>query len=200
MSSSEVQICNMALNMVGGLPITSLSASPGTPESRACDSLYAMLRDELLSSHPWNFAIARADISAQVEPTPAFGWEYAYTLPADLLRAWEIYGTDAEFEIEGNQLLTDQEEEIYLVYIKQQTTTGRFSPSFCTCLAVRIAAELAGKLKNDQKQRSNLLTELYNVHLPAAMHLNAVEGNRKVPKKSQSLDNGNYSWQTAGRG
>lgn len=200
MSASEIQICNMGINMAGGLPITSLTDTPGTVESRACNILFPLLRDELLASHPWNFAMARADISAQVAPSPAFGWDYAYTLPADCLRVWSLYNSDAEYEIEADQLLTDQESEIYLVYIKQMTITGRFSPSFCTCLAVRIGAELAIRTKNDQTRRTALLTELYQVHLPNAYRLNAEEGNRVIPKMSQSLDHGNYAWQTAGRG
>lgn len=197
MSASEVQICNLALLKFGTLTITSLNDS--TKEARACKVLYPLMRDELLHAHPWNFAMKRADISAQLAATPAFEWDYAYTIPADCLRVWELYGTDAEWVVENGQLLTNQDEEIYIRYIFQVTTTGNFNPSFVNCLATRLGAELAAKLADDNKLRLSLLEELHKIQLPAAYTLNAIEGNRPQPKGEQPLDEGNFSWQTEGR-
>ena len=197
MSASEVQICNLALLKVGNLSITALTDN--TKEGRACNVLYPILRNELLAAHPWNFAMSRADISAQLAATPAFQWDYAYTIPADCLRVWELYGTDAEWVVEGAELLTNQDEEIYIRYIKLITETARFSPSFDNCLSMRLGAELAGKLADDKALRTSLLQELYTKHLPEAYALNAMEGNRPVPKSEQALDSGNYSWQSEGR-
>jgi len=196
MSISEVQICNLALLKVGNLSITALTDA--TKEGRACNVLYPILRDELLAAHPWNFAMSRADISAQLVTTPVFQWDYAYTIPADCLRVWELYGTDAEWVVEGGELLTNQDEEIYIRYIKLVTETGRYSPSFANCLATRLGAELAGKLADNPKLRESLLQELYTKHLPDAYSLNAVEGNPPRHKDMQTLDKGNYSWQTEG--
>ena len=200
MSASEVQICNMAIGMIGGLQISSLSETPGTAESRACRVLYPLLRDELVSRHPWNFAMDRKDISAQQAQRPAFGWQYAYTLPVNLLRMWELYGSKALWVVEGGELLTNQDSDILIRYIKIVTETACFTPAFCTCLATRIGAELAGKIKNDQRQRSALLSELLTIHLPAAYHLNALENNGPIPESEQPMDVGNYTWQTSGRG
>lgn len=197
MSASEVQICNLALLKVGNLSITALTDS--TKEGRACNVLYPILRNGLLAAHPWNFAMARADISAQLAATPAFQWDYAYTIPADCLRVWELYGTDAEWVVEGGELLTNQDEEIYIRYIRLITETARFSPSFDNCLSMRLGAELAGKLADDKALRTSLLQELYTKHLPEAYALNAMEGNRPVHKDEQTLDKGNYSWQSEGR-
>jgi len=197
MSASEVQICNLALLKMGNLSITALTDT--TKEGRACNVLYPILRDELLASHPWNFAMSRADISAQVVPTPSFQWDYAYTIPADCLRVWEMYGSDAEWVVEGGELLTNQDSEIYIRYIKLITETARFSPSFNNCLATRLGAELAGKLADDKALRTALLEELYKKHLPDAYAINALEGNQPRHKDMQTLDMGNYSWQTIGR-
>lgn len=197
MSASVVQICNLALLKFGNITIDNLGTA--TKEERACSVFYPLMRDELLYAHPWNFAMARADISAQLADTPAFGFGYAYTLPADCLRAWELYGSIAEWAVEGRELLTDLEEEIYLRYIRQVTESGRFSPAFVNCLSTRLGAELAAKLAGDKAMRESLLSELYKVELPAAYRLNAIEGNRPKHKDEQSLDNGNYSWQSVGR-
>jgi len=197
MSLSEVQICNLALLKVGNLSITSLEDA--TKEGRACKIYYPPLRNELLAAHPWNFAMSRADISAQLATTPAFQWDYAYTIPGDCLRVWELWGTDAEWVVEGGELLTNQDEEIYIRYIKLITETARFSPSFENCLSVRLGAELAGKLADDKNLRAALLQELYTKHLPDAYSINAMEGNPPQHKNEQPLDKGNYTWQTEGR-
>lgn len=196
MSASVVQICNMALYRVGNLSITALTDA--TKEGRACNVLYPLTRNETLIRHPWNFAMARADISALLAATPAFEWSYAYTLPADCLRVWELYGTTDEWVREGNTLLTNKEEEIYIRYIKLVTDSSLFPPYFDTCLAMRLAAELAGKLVDDKNLRATIMEELYKIHLPAAYALNAREGNKPLSDGEKPMDTMGTSWQTEG--
>lgn len=195
---SAVEICNLGLLKFGDKTIASITA-PTTKEERTCKVMYPILRDQMTYSHPWNFAMQRADISAQVTATPVFGWDYAYTIPGDCLRVWELWGSDAEWVVEHGQLLTDQDEEIYIRYISQVTETGYFSPSYVNCLATRIGAELAAKLGKDEKMRAFLLEELNKIELPLARSLNAMEGNPPRHKNEQSLDKGNFAWQTEGR-
>lgn len=196
--ASIVQICNQALLKFGNVTITSLE--DGSVQADACKVLYPLMRDEITNSHPWNYAMGRADISAKVATSPAFPSDMlAYTLPTDCLRVFEFYGTDVEWAIEGNNLLTTQDEEIFIRYIKQVTTSGDFPPSVVECIAVRLAAELAVKIRDDKGLRQELLAELEKVVLPTAYHLNAVEGKLPRNKDEQPLDEGNYSWQMTGR-
>ena len=197
MSASAVQICNLGLLKFGDITIVSLTED--TREGRACAILYPQMRDLMLSTHPWNFAMKRADISADLVTTPAFQWDYAYTLPVDCLQVWELYGSTAEWQIENGTLLTNQETEIYIRYLKTFETTGTFSPSFVNCLALRIGAEMSAKIKGNSGKRAALLQELYQVELPRAYRLNAIEGNRVLTAGEQSMDNANYSWQYQGR-
>jgi hypothetical protein len=202
MSASEVQICNFALGKFGDKYITSID-TPTSKEERICAVFYPLLRDQLTYSHPWNFAMRRADISAQLSTTPAFQWDYAYTLPTDpvCLRVWELYGSDAEWVVEHGELLTNQDEEIYIRFISQVEETGRFNPAYVNCLATLLGAELAAKLMGDggSKKRLELLSELNEILLPNARSLNAMEGNGPIHKNMQALDEGNFSWQTEGR-
>lgn len=198
MSFSEVQICNLALMKFGNLSISTISA-PTNKEERACAVFYPLLRDQLTYSAPWNFAMTRADISAQLASTPPFGFDYAYTLPTDCLRVWEFYGYTAEWVVESGQLLTDAEEEIYIRYIRKVTETAYFSPSYVNCLGTLLGAELATKLADDKPMRQALLKELNDILLPEAMRLNAIEGNKPLHKDMQPIDKGNFSWQTEGR-
>ncbi len=202
--ASEVQICNMALLEVGDLSITALTDA--TKEGRACNVLYPLMRDLMTYSHPWNFAMKRADITASLTTDPAFpdDW-YAYTLPADCLRVWEFYGSDEEWIVEngasGLIFMTPQDEEIYVRYIAKVTEAGRFNPAYVECLVKRLGAALATKLLGSDGVaiKNQLLSELETIYLPNARILNAMEGNPHRHKNMQALDNGNCSWQSEGR-
>jgi hypothetical protein len=198
MSASEVQICNLALLKFGSSSITSLT--DGSVGANACKVLYPLMRDEIVSIHEWNFALKRADISSQLATAPAFGYEYAYQLPVDCIRVIELFGTEATWGREGNELLTDQEEDIYIRYIKKVTTTGDIPPAVVNCIAVRLAAELCAKIKEDKNMRLELLGELERSVLPEAFRLNAIEGNRALTEEEKPLSGQTFPWQIQGRG
>lgn len=160
--SSEVDICNSALFKVGADSISSLDED--SERARICKTRYAMCRDELLGSHPWNFALARVEL-AQTINTPEFDYTYEYQLPSDLIRVIKTdtldippssdkrvtttFGFDLpDWRIEGDKLLTN-EGEIKIVYIKRETDVSKFSPMFAETLALRLAADFAYKLTND---------------------------------------------------
>ena len=216
--ASEVQICNLALLKFGNITINGFE--DGTEQANACKVLYPLMRDEMVAAHDWNFAMTRADISSQLSDTPIFEFDFAYNLPVDCLRTVEFYDSrlrrwvDCNYDhyanryhpsqeltwaIEGNELLTNQEEDIFIRYVRRVTTTGNFHPAFVNALAVRLAAELVAKIKEDKNMRVELLTELENVVLPEAFRLNAIEGNRRRQPGEQPLHAGGYAWQTEGR-
>ena len=197
MSVSEVQICNLALLKFGDITISSIT-NPTNKEERSCKVLYPLMRDLMLFSYPWNFAMTRADISAKISTAPAFQWDYSYTIPVDCLRVWQLYSTDDDWQVEGNELLTNKDSEIYIRYIKKIETSGTFSMGFVNCLALKLAAELAAKISGDAKKRLSLIEELERIELPRAYKLNAIEGKRMLEKGEQGLDKGNYSWQSHG--
>jgi hypothetical protein len=203
MSASDIEICNLGLAKFGDKKITTITA-PTCKEERECKVLYPLMRDTLTSSHPWNFAMKRADITGSLTTTPAFGWDYAYTLPADCLRVWEFstdYTENPDFEIEGGLLLTDEEEYIYIRYLYQVTETGKFPMAYVNCLATLLGAELAPLIMGSSGQgiRTQLMAELEQRWLPMARRLNAIEGRKKRNTDDEPLDEGNYTWQTEGR-
>jgi len=202
MSASNIEICNLALAKFGDKKITTITV-PTCKEERECKVLYPLMRDTLTSSHPWNFAMKRADITGSLTTTPAFGWDYAYTLPADCLRVWEFsteYTENPDFEIEGGLLLTDEEEDIYIRYLYQVTETGKFPMVYVNCLATLLGAELAPLIMGSSGQniRTQLMAELEQRWLPMARHLNAIEGRKKRNTDDEPLDEGNYTFQTEG--
>ena len=82
MATSEVEICNRALQKIGAKRITSLTQD--APNARACNVAYFVLRDMELRNHPWNFSIKRAELAADATP-PDWGRQNSFTLPSDFL-------------------------------------------------------------------------------------------------------------------
>jgi len=70
--ASKIDISNMALRRLGAETITSLDAS--TKIARIMKNIYDITRKRVLESHPWAFALKRAEIYAE-------GFENTVTLP-----------------------------------------------------------------------------------------------------------------------
>jgi len=142
--TSVVAICNSALIKLGASTIMALT--DGSKNANLCNAQYERLRDELLRAHGWNFAAARARL-AQLAATPAFGFAFAYQMPADCLRAISVHyddrgGNAVRYKIEGGKLLSDAS-EIHLRYVRAVTDPNDMDVSFREALAWKLAADLA---------------------------------------------------------
>lgn len=154
---SEVQICNMALGKLGERrTITSLTDQDSEP-ARICNTHYEHVRDMLLESHTWNFAMSRASLSLD-STSPAFEFSNAFQLPADCLRVYDLWNSESDYEVEGRLLLTD-DGSAKIKYISKETNPVKFSKLFVEALATRLAAEIADQLSNSRTRRAQLLQE-----------------------------------------
>jgi hypothetical protein len=78
---------------------------------------------------------------------PAFGYAYAYVLPADWIRcvaavATERGGGALDYRLEGRQLLSDSA-AVYLSYVRRVEDVSLMPPDFRAALASLLARELA---------------------------------------------------------
>lgn len=89
MAYSQVGIVNLSLSKLGVKRISSMSENSETAISANASWQYIV--DEVLSSKDWFFAKLRVALAKNVT-APAYGYTYAYTLPADFLR---LCGQDA---------------------------------------------------------------------------------------------------------
>tara|TARA_R110000803_G_scaffold124079_1_gene191901 strand:- start:11830 stop:12408 length:579 start_codon:yes stop_codon:yes gene_type:complete len=157
MSSSDVDICNLALQRLGAKPISSLSQD--STAARACNRAYEHSRDSELRAHPWSFARARASLAAE-STDPIFGFAKQYPLPSDYLRILPNDGvngtsTQNDFQIEGRKILTDDSSPISLVYLRKVTDTNEFDALFVELLASRIAVEIAEKVTQSNTKKAD---------------------------------------------
>jgi len=156
MAATNEDICNSALAKLGAEEITSLSDN--TRRAKLCNRQFTKIRDRLLRSHPWNFAIKRASLTANGN-TPAFEYEQEFDLPADYLRGVREEYKDTDWKIEGQKLLANQE-TINLVYIAQITDPTEFDPSFDELLATQLAYELAYPMVQSSSLKQLMKEEL----------------------------------------
>lgn len=144
MASSEVAVCNIALQMLGAKPITSLTEA--SDRASIANQFYSESRDEVLRAHPWNFAQVRAVLAREVA-VPAWGFAFQYQLPADpyCLRVIETDPDDAVYKIEGRKLITD-ESSISIRYTARIADTTQFDSTFTMALAHHLAEMMAWPL------------------------------------------------------
>jgi len=138
--STPIKICNSALIKLGVDTLIN-DFSEDTKEARLCNEQYEKLRDELLQSHYWNFAMKRADLSSLAGVTPSFDWSYAFQLPSDCLRVKELEENEA-FVVESDRVLADSS-TAKMLYVSKETDVSKYPPIFREALALRIAVDLA---------------------------------------------------------
>jgi hypothetical protein len=160
MSASETTICNLALGKLGARRIIALDEE--STEARACLLHYAETRDEIVRAHRWNFAIKRETLT-QLETPPAFGWRFAYELPIDCLRVFELNGFDPgrrirPWEVEGRALLAN-DETAEIRYISRVTDANLFDSLFVEAFATKLAAKIARPLTGSGPLSGEMLTE-----------------------------------------
>lgn len=174
MTSSVVEVCNIALAFLGHEPrINDLNEN--TKAAKLCSTLYNPARKALLRSYLWRFARKRAVLSPDTA-IPAFGAGYQFELPSDFIRTADVddyyrigYG---KWTREGNKIIA--ETEIFnLIYIYDVENVALFDPMFVSLLASKLAVDLATPLTQSNTRRSEMIDK-YKSDLKAAF-VSAIE-------------------------
>lgn len=148
--SSPVSICNQALSWLGGNQIVDLDG-PQT-ESRLCKTNYAPLRQSLLETGNFSFAVKRIVLGTMLADSPEWGYSNAFLLPSDCISVLGAYRSTAtsghnlgdysvDWEQFGREIHTD-EAVVYLEYAADVEATNKYTPLFEQAFAARIAADI----------------------------------------------------------
>jgi hypothetical protein len=190
MDISAVDICNLALDLIGqGPPIVSFDE--GSNLANTFKRRYPLSRNEVLRIHPWNFAIHRENL-VQLTETPDSGYTYQYQLPVDplCLRVLEVTNVvNPDYRIEGDRLLTN-ETEVSIRYIKEVVDTSKFDSLFCKALALRIASDIAFQVTQDHHTEQAM-------EMKFEMYINRAMGKDNLEEKGPDVTDN--SWIEAGR-
>ena len=177
--SSTVEVGQSALDKLGADTIVSLTQN--SRNARAVNGAYARVRDKLLRQHPWNFAIARAQLAATA-PAPAFGKANAFPLPADFIRLLPSDPADnlnsLDWQIENHNgslaILTDDGAPLEIRYIRRVTDANKMDALFLELWATDLAFEICKKVTNSNTAKESLREDRKGL-IAEARRINAFE-------------------------
>ena len=136
--TTQVEICNMALGLLGAENITSINDN--TRIAKVCKTFYSTTLLHILRSHNWNFAIKRASLTSTTPPVIVPVYEYSHSIakPSDCLRIVEFYDYTQSFKEENGRILLNQQ-TVKCKYVRNDVAEADFDPSFIVCLASKLA-------------------------------------------------------------
>lgn len=177
--ASDVQIANRALSKIGDKQIVSLTEA--SEPARAINECFVIVRQSEIRRHPWHFAKKRASLAADVE-TPAFDFDYQFTLPADCLRLLMPtpdsesvqFNGRVDWKVEGRKILTNEQGPLRITYLADVTDSNQFDAAFVDVFASRLAVEIAHRLTGSTEKRK-MAQEEYRASLAEARRMNAFE-------------------------
>jgi hypothetical protein len=169
--ASTVDICNGALNQLGATTILSLTED--SKNARLCNSRYTQVRDSVFRSHPWNCLQKRVEL-AQDTTAPAWGFKYAYTLPADCLRLLRILDYDSNYKVEGRKILSNTE-TMKILYISRVTDPNEYDESLREILSSALGSDIAFAVTSNNTTATNMYN-LFQDKLKDARFIDSTEG------------------------
>lgn len=183
--TSEVSICNLALNHIRAERIFNLT-DEGTA-AQACSDWYGPARDLSLADMPWNFSGKTAALAKQVEVPNE--WSFGYAYPADCLKIRYItppgklrhqtprLAYEVAFNAAGNKTILTNQDEACATYTFKLTDPNQFDPHFVIALSYQLAVFIAVPIAGTSKGRlmRDDLAEAYVNAVSAAISANAGE-------------------------
>ena len=169
--ASVVDICNGALNQLGATTILSLTED--SKNARLCNSRYTQVRDALFRSHPWNCLQKRIQIAADTT-APAWGFSFAYTLPADCLRLLKILDYDSNYKVEGRKILSNTS-SMKILYVARVTDPNEYDELLRETLSASLGADIAFGVTSNNQTATNMYN-LFKEKLRDARFVDSTEG------------------------
>ena len=169
--ASIVDICNGSLNQLGATTIVSLTED--SKNARLCNARFTQIRDSVFRSHPWNCLQKRIEL-AQDTTAPAWGFSYAYTLPADCLRLLRILDYDSNYKVEGRKILSNTE-TMKILYVSRVTDPNEYDELLRETLSSSLAADIAFAVTSNNTTATNMYN-LFQDKLKDARFVDSTEG------------------------
>lgn len=174
-AQSVTGICNRALQLVGSAQQI-MNLTDTTREARACSRAYDFARRAELRSHPWNFAIKRAQLAADTS-APAFGATYRFAWPSDCLRVIVPQDPSPDWQVEGRAIISSDSTPLDIRYIADIEDPTIFDAMFCETLAYRVALAIV----QDMTQSATVQGELTNGYRNSLLEARKVDAMEAVP-------------------
>ncbi len=172
--ATTLDIINDGLRKLGEQTITSVAES--SPAARLASATYDGIQDALFREFPWNFAMTRASITAEVT-TPTWGYAREYALPALCMRLVDINNVDDEdWTLELGMILTDKTSPLEIKYVAR-VEPDDMDPTFREALAAKLAVEWAEPLS----QTSSVVAAMFDLYRNKLQVARTADGQENRP-------------------
>lgn len=156
LGTTDIDLCSQGLVMIGLSPI---NAFGDDDKSAACQTIYPMVKKEVLGRYPWRCTIKKRRLSRLSAP-PNSEWKWAFQLPSDRMTGiravFESPDVRArpmkEYDIYGDQLYANVD-SIWCDY-QADISESAFSPHVQVLISYVLAARLAKILTDDSTMAS----------------------------------------------
>ena len=93
MMATEIDICNLALSLLGeAADVVSIDPSDGSENAGLCNRWFPLAKKRLFEEANWSFAQRRVRLSQLNDIDAAlYGCDFAYAFPSDAVRLIAIY-------------------------------------------------------------------------------------------------------------
>jgi len=178
--TSQIQVVNAALRLIGTRRITALDQS--SVEAVEAEDAWDRTLDATLRAHPWNFAMKRTSIAPHGE-APSWGFSTAYAIPSDCLRVWalkDVSWRDWSVERHGTApdevtaILANTTGALYISYISNVDDVSKWDALAIRVLECNLALALSKKITTSNPDVQQIY-ELRTQALREAKQADAVE-------------------------
>lgn len=179
--ADRLSIYNGSLRLIGDARLDSLTEAH--PARSSLDDAWVPSVTEMLEAGMWNFAIRAVELSHDENVEPRFGYQYAFSKPADYVRLVGI-SQDASFRT-GFEHYEDETghwhadiDPLYLRYVSNHESygwnVGAWRQSFSGALEALLAFNCGLPISGDRGNRNDMY-QLYQTRLAKAKTLDAVD-------------------------
>ncbi len=190
---SKVEIINRALLKLGEPPVSSLNDAAF---GKSYELIYEDVKNLLLSSYPWRFAVATKRLARREEK---YGDKFMYQLPNDCLLLLQVFGAGIKdlteprpyalqgYELADNCIITLLDKGIDVEYVRVIDDDVPFPPLFREAVAAKVAAELAMRIKHSLNLKQALDNEFLTLIQQAELNNEIAKDAELVPDNSWVL-------------
>lgn len=183
MSISKIEICNVALAMLGADSIRSFSEK--NKRARMADVFFDFTRDYLFQKFDWPFAkrfVKLQPLNAEQMKLKVPAGMFPYQLPHECHAARDLYpmGSKDPWDVMGDVLYCTvdpaTEQEVCLYYTALIEDVTKYSSSFSNLLALGLAVKMCAPITQDKALQQSL-NEQFTVEQQNTWEANANIGN-----------------------
>lgn len=184
METTKLNICNLALSILGQAALSSLSEVNN--RATLCKQYYDIVRQQVLREHDWSFARCQEKLLLVREEDFGNKMAYIYQKPANCLFVSKVYNDalhgglkEQQFKLEFDNLskkevIRTECAEAYAEYTKNITDTSMFDAPFVDAMSALMAYKMAHSLTGSL-EITKMAYQQYQMALDGARYVNKVE-------------------------